>query len=164
MKQIETTFSNKFPVREKKSDQKADDHGFFSPVFAPLLKDRFHAIILAGVLIIHFTMTGTGLIGWQCPINSTLGINCPGCGLTRATNLLLQGELFGAIRVHAFAPVFTLGLTLTIIIGILPDSMRTRSINYISVIERKTSFVQVIIICLIVYWIIRILGVIPFNT
>jgi hypothetical protein len=35
-----------------------------------------------------------------CPLASTLGIPCPGCGLTRATLSLLHGDVRTALRFH----------------------------------------------------------------
>ncbi len=53
-----------------------------------------------------------------CPTASLFGVPCPGCGLTRATLRLLQGDLSGALRLHplvmVLAPLFAgaLGLAL----------------------------------------------------
>jgi hypothetical protein len=45
-----------------------------------------------------------------CPLAGTLGVPCPGCGLTRATMALLRGDLAGALRFHPLvwllAPLF----------------------------------------------------------
>ena len=40
-----------------------------------------------------------------CPVAGTLGMPCPGCGLTRATLALLRGDVSGAFRFH---PLFWL--------------------------------------------------------
>lgn len=37
-----------------------------------------------------------------CPFRSITGWWCPGCGLTRATHHLLQGDLTQALRYHLF--------------------------------------------------------------
>lgn len=45
-----------------------------------------------------------------CPMASTLGIPCPGCGLTRATFALLRGDVQTALHFHPLvwllAPLF----------------------------------------------------------
>jgi hypothetical protein len=40
-----------------------------------------------------------------CPTALFLGVPCPGCGLTRATLLLLSGDVAGALRMHPLVPV-----------------------------------------------------------
>lgn len=35
-----------------------------------------------------------------CPMASTFGVPCPGCGLTRATLALLRGDLHAALHFH----------------------------------------------------------------
>jgi hypothetical protein len=35
-----------------------------------------------------------------CPLAGSFGIPCPGCGLTRATLALLQGDVRGALHFH----------------------------------------------------------------
>ena len=47
-----------------------------------------------------------------CPLASSFGIPCPGCGLTRATLALLHGDVRAALHFHPLvwllAPVFAL--------------------------------------------------------
>jgi len=35
-----------------------------------------------------------------CPIQSTTGLICPGCGITRASRALLHGDLLGAMKMN----------------------------------------------------------------
>ena len=42
-----------------------------------------------------------------CPLASSLGIPCPGCGLTRATLALFHGDLRGALRLHPLVWLLT---------------------------------------------------------
>jgi hypothetical protein len=38
------------------------------------------------------------VIGWRCPIRTLTGLNCPGCGGTRALHMLLRGKPVAAAR------------------------------------------------------------------
>jgi hypothetical protein len=40
-----------------------------------------------------------------CPTASLFGLPCPGCGLTRATLALLQGQFAQALRLHPLVPL-----------------------------------------------------------
>lgn len=55
-----------------------------------------------------------------CPTATLLGVPCPGCGLTRATLLLMRGELAQALRFHplvwVLAPLY-LGLIAAAALG-----------------------------------------------
>jgi hypothetical protein len=42
-----------------------------------------------------------------CPTRNLLGIPCPGCGLTRATEAAAHGDVMGMLRFHPLAPIFT---------------------------------------------------------
>jgi len=42
-----------------------------------------------------------------CPMASTFGLPCPGCGLTRATLALLHGDVPGALRLHPLVWLLT---------------------------------------------------------
>jgi hypothetical protein len=40
-----------------------------------------------------------------CPIRALLGVPCPGCGMTRAFLLCIQGDVATSLGVHPLAPV-----------------------------------------------------------
>lgn len=39
-------------------------------------------------------------VGWRCPLRTATGYPCPGCGMTRATRMLLHGDFAGATTMH----------------------------------------------------------------
>jgi hypothetical protein len=130
----------------------------FMPVLAPLMLNRRTVFILTGVAALQVFLTALGLGGWQCPIKSALGIPCPGCGLSRAMVLLIHKEWHAAMVTHAFAPVFLVGFVLMLIVGVMPDRLHRHSVRRIAVLERHTGFIPLLLIGIIVYWMLRSVG------
>jgi hypothetical protein len=64
-----------------------------------------------------------------CPMASSLGIPCPGCGLTRATLALLHGDVGAALRFHplvaVLAPLF-IGFVGSATLDLVRDPTRPR--------------------------------------
>ena len=61
-----------------------------------------------------------GLHGPPCPLGSLLGQQvCPGCGLTRATALTLQGQPGLALAVHPAGPLVALFALLGVVLNLL---------------------------------------------
>lgn len=68
---------------------------------------RLNAIFYGGALLLSLLLPlpgnqGFQLFGWRmpamCPSQAVLGVNCPGCGLTRSFVCLSHGEWQGAQR------------------------------------------------------------------
>lgn len=63
-----------------------------------------------------------------CPFRTLLGIPCPGCGLTRATEAMLVGDLTTMLHFHPLAPIITplavfgIGRATLVYAGALPSS------------------------------------------
>lgn len=131
----------------------------FSPVLASLITDRRQALVIGGVVGLQFGLTAMGLPGWPCPFKAVFGIPCPGCGLSTAVGLLLHGQWHAAMTTHAFAPVFLAGTLLILGISILPETLRSRAIQSISIIERRSGVTLLIMIALFFYWGFRLLRV-----
>jgi hypothetical protein len=64
-----------------------------------------------------------------CPMASTFGIPCPGCGLTRATLALLHGNVRAALHFHPLvwllSPLF-IGFVGVAVLELLRDPSRPR--------------------------------------
>jgi len=127
------------------------------PFFASLLQKRRIALILLGAATLQIVLISTGLQGWQCPIHSTLGIPCPGCGLSTAVALLIKGDWQRAIHTHAFAPVFLFAIVLMGTVSILPENLHRKTVLQIAAIEKHTAFAAYILFGIIIYWIFRLL-------
>jgi hypothetical protein len=132
----------------------------FEPVLGTLLQSRGIIILLAAMTLAQVVLTAAGITAWQCPVRSTLGVTCPGCGLTRAMVLLIQGHWRAALDLHAFAPIF-LGIGSVLTIGsVLPARLRQMAAYQIARFERHTGIVALLGLSIMLYWILRIFNLI----
>ncbi len=129
----------------------------YKTFFTSLLQKRRIALILLCAAALQTVLISAGLRGWQCPIHSTLGIPCPGCGLSTAMALLIKGDWQGAIHTHAFAPVFLFAFVLMGIVSILPENLHRKAVLQIATIEKHTAFAAYILFGIIIYWVFRLL-------
>jgi hypothetical protein len=51
-------------------------------------------------------------LGWPCPFRFLVGLDCPGCGMTRGVLLALQGDWGGAWLMNPGAPLLVAGAAL----------------------------------------------------
>ena len=130
-------------------------HAF--PPISPVLRDRKFSFVLVGATGLHVALVSLSLPSWECPFFRLTGIPCPGCGLSRATLLLLKGDLAGSLRFHAFAPIFLFAIIALILSVLLPKSIIQPAIASAELIERKTGLTVLILVALIVYWLARLL-------
>jgi hypothetical protein len=129
----------------------------FVPVVAPLLRHRKLMLVITGAVALQIALTGLHLPGRQCPIFQFLGIPCPGCGLTRATIFLLEGDWRRAFTFHAFAPVFVIAFALISGTALSPQAPREKVINLTDNIERRTGVAVIFLLGLIIYWLARLI-------
>jgi hypothetical protein len=127
------------------------------PPISPVLRDSKFTIALVGATGLHIALVSLNLPSWECPVFRLTGIPCPGCGLSRATMLLLKGELSGSLRFHAFAPVFLFAIVALILSVVLPKSILQPAIARAELIERNTGLTVLILGGLILYWLARLL-------
>ncbi len=113
--------------------------------------------LLGAISLFQVVLTALELPAWQCPLKATLGVACPGCGLTRAVVLLVEGKWLAAMQLHAFAPV-GLGIGLLLATGILlPARARGTVARHIATIEKRSGIMLWLIFGLIVYWMGRLM-------
>lgn len=131
---------------------------WLTPVFSTLLANRSEGLVLAGVGGLQLGLHLLGLPGWACPIKSTFGIPCPGCGLTAAMGELLHGKIGAAIYTHAFAPVFLAAFGLILVAVLLPKARREQLASIVARFEQCTGVTAWVLSALMVYWIVRLFG------
>ncbi len=128
----------------------------FLPI-SSVLGDRKLAFVLVGATGLQIALVSLKLPAWECPILHLTGVPCPGCGLTRAIMLLLQGDVYASIKFHAFAPIFLIAIVLVALTAILPKSLVQPVISGTYLLERHTGFAVIVLTGLILYWLARLL-------
>jgi hypothetical protein len=104
---------------------------------------RIAAAFWAGCIIFGLVVGASGSAsvkgavlsdGPACPFRTVTGIDCPFCGMTRATLALGGGDVRGALNFHPLAPLVLagmLGLMAAIIVGRSDVLMRGRRLAMI---------------------------------
>lgn len=130
---------------------------FFTPLLAPMMEDRRTLSLIIGSAVLIVCATLLGLHIWICPIQAAIGIPCPGCGLSRAMALLIQGDWQASVISHAFAPVFLLGFVFLGASVVMPRGFHQRFVKIIAKWERRLGIIPFILVGLLTYWILRLL-------
>ena len=129
----------------------------FTPVLATVMQSRWMIALLGAVALFQVVLTALELPAWQCPLKATLGIACPGCGLTRAMVLLAEGKWLAAVQLHAFAPVGLVAGLLLVTGLLLPAKWRHRVTEQVAVFEKRSGIMLWLILGLLIYWIGRLM-------
>lgn len=130
--------------------------GLKVPIFAQILESRPTSMLIVGAAVVHGGLNLMGLPSWECPIRHTLGVPCPGCGLSRAIGSLLHGDWQTAMTYHAFAPIFLASLIFMGMVLLLPAVPRQRVVDWTRLFEIRTGLVAVGLVGLMIYWVIRL--------
>ena len=129
----------------------------FQPIFATILRDRRFGYVICTATFLQLALTLLRFPSWPCPIFHTLGVPCPGCGMTRATLFLVHGEWRQALTMHAFAPIVVLALALITVCTIAPRTRAEWIADRTEVVERYTGLTTLLLSGLILYWLARLL-------
>jgi hypothetical protein len=130
------------------------------PVIASIINNRLETALLVGFGVVQVGLAYTHLPGWPCPIKAVTGFPCPGCGLSQATSEILHGEWQASIKSHVFAPFFLAALVLMTIVLSLPEKQRALVVARVGKIERKTGVTALFLMCLLLYWGLRLVQII----
>jgi hypothetical protein len=80
---------------------------------------RIAAGILALAIVVSLAVGAFAPAAWRvslatdgpaCPFKYATGVDCPFCGMTRATIALGHGDLHGALAFHPLAPLVLVGM------------------------------------------------------
>jgi hypothetical protein len=128
----------------------------FAPVFTYFLANREIGLAGAGIIALNILLVILHLPGWPCPIKTTLGIPCPGCGLSAAMASLLEGHWQASLSEHAFAPLLLFSLFILVAVNMLPETARRQAIQRIGSWETTTGFGFWGLAALLIYWGLRL--------
>ncbi|CAB1072484.1 hypothetical protein D1AOALGA4SA_1589 [Olavius algarvensis Delta 1 endosymbiont] len=131
-------------------------NGIFTPILAPLLQDRQLIGIFLTFGIAQLVLVFTGITGWQCPVYGTLGVICPGCGMSNAMASLLQGHWQTAVQTHAFAPAILIVLMMLLTAIGLPAAHLKKLSNSVERLEQKSGITAILLLSMLVYWLLRL--------
>lgn len=129
---------------------------FSTPVLAQVLERRAVGLVIGAAALAHLVLLGLALPSWPCPIRDTVGLPCPGCGLSRALTALLHGDWRASLVQHAFAPVLLTGLVLVTGMALLPEATRRQGISAVARFERRTGLTALLLVGLMAYWLTRL--------
>lgn len=127
------------------------------PVLTQVTQNRTTGLFIVGAAGIQTGLTALGWPGWACPFWHVLGIPCPGCGLSRATVLLLEGDWRASLNLHAFAPIFLVAFLFIAGNLVLPEKQRGWLMGRLELVERRTGITALLLVGLVVYWLVRLL-------
>lgn len=112
-------------------------------------KTALPVLLIIGIYIIAANI----VLGRICPLRIFAGIPCPGCGITRAFLLVLQGRFYEATRIHPFwIPVTILVLAFLAVRYLVQEIRRKKRIMYII-----KMFALITAILCVVYYIYRMI-------
>lgn len=77
--------------------------------------------------------------------------------MTRATLFLFRGDLKQALTMHAYAPIFVIGLIVIALCTIAPRNYVERIVTRTEALESYTGITTLLLSGLIVYWLARLL-------
>ena len=131
---------------------------FCVPVLAPLAASRKLAGIMFAIAVVQagFTISGYGL--WNCPVQSIIGLPCPGCGTSRGIVSLFTGHWREAIQFHLFSPLILAAIIGLGVCSLLSGGSQKKAVQIIAGVERRTGISFLIIIGMFAIWVFRVVA------
>ena len=129
-----------------------------APILAPILASRRLALALfiIGSAQAALTLSGYGI--WQCPIQSTLGLPCPGCGVSRGVASLVSGHWQSAIHFHLLSPIVLGAILMLGAISLLPQNSHNMAVQIVAGVEKNTGISYWFIFGMLAIWAYRIVA------
>ena len=120
-----------------------------------LLEDRRlgWAMLAGGLVYFAFSLAGISLM--TCPVRQLTHWQCPGCGLTRGTRAMLEGDWRSALGFHWFTPVFMVFWAAVGLGLLIPEPWRGKFLRAVRKSEQRTYWPAILAVLLIIYALTR---------
>lgn len=118
-----------------------------------LLKKDIKNMYLPLICIVVYIIAGNLFAGKICPLRMICGLPCPGCGITRAFLLVLQGKFYEATMMHPFWIAVVLIVVLYLAFRYLGGNLR-QSKKIVRAL--RICLIAILILC-IAYYIYRMI-------
>ncbi len=144
--------------------RRPDRSGWSVNTVSILLAHRMPAASLLGAAAV-IMLTGRFLVKplYRCPFRSLTDLPCPGCGLSRAGWLMLDGRFDVMWRIHPFTPYFALWGIMLLGAAILPEPWHARWAAAWTKLESYTKMHAIMLIGFVLFGVARLLGSIAHN-
>ncbi len=123
-----------------------------------LLDRRSLCLVLSALTVLYFLALSLGVVLYRCPLHTSTGFPCVGCGLSAAVLALLGGRFSQMWQLHPFAPYFVLLGSMIVGSAFLPDGLRIRWNAFWIRLEARTRVHGLILTILCVFGALRLLG------
>lgn len=119
------------------------------------------ALLLSGAM--QAGLVSVGWPGWPCPVQTALGLPCPGCGLSRAVAALGRGDWRAAIEIHPFVFLALVFFAIVTVGALAPAPVASRLARALRAVEVRTRATFILATAFLVYGLIRLAVVaVPF--
>lgn len=130
---------------------------FFQPFFSLLLRQKSLCLVLLLIAGILFLLQILKITVWVCPFFKITGLDCPGCGMTRAAAALFYGDIRRSLQLHPFASLFIAGWLLLLLAIIIPEKFNKRIIAQLENLEKKTGIVLLFLLFFLLFGVVRLI-------
>jgi hypothetical protein len=127
-----------------------------TPFLAPVLRDRRLCLFFTAAPALLAVASVLGLELWHCPFHRLTGLDCPGCGMTRAGAAMLTGDFRQALAHHPLAPALALVAALMAAAAVMPAPWRERLAAAVGRVERQFPVVAVFLLAFLAFGVARL--------
>jgi hypothetical protein len=125
------------------------------------MKLKYIGLLSVGLIlaILYFFINPSSSFLPKCPLYTTTGIYCPGCGSQRAFHDLLHLDFKGVLNQNI---LFLLGVLLLIYYLVVTISNHFFNKNIKNFLQHKKTQI-IILVLIIIFWILRNISTYPFT-